>query len=68
MEKYSAEIARIVHERLKELGWTYSDLALRLRKHEGLIKKWMVGDYNFSITHISKLEAMLSITLLTISL
>lgn len=54
-----ADIVVRVHQLLKEKGFSQKDLADKLEKRPSEINKWLVGEHNFTLRSLAKLEAEL---------
>lgn len=54
-----ADIVVRVSQLLKSQGYTQKDLADKLKKRPSEINKWLVGEHNFTIRSLAKLEAEL---------
>lgn len=54
-----ADIVVRVNQLLKEKGFSQKDLADKLEKRPSEINKWLVGEHNFTLRSLAKLEAEL---------
>jgi transcriptional regulator with XRE-family HTH domain len=55
----SMEIARHVFELMQQGGIRQKDLALRMKKTEAEVSKWLSGLHNFTLRSLVKMEAAL---------
>ena len=61
-----ADIVVRVHQLLKEKGFSQKDLADKLEKRPSEINKWLVGEHNFTLRSLAKLEAELGDTIINV--
>ncbi|GGD17664.1 helix-turn-helix domain-containing protein [Flavobacterium orientale] len=54
-----ADIVVRVNQLLKQSGFSQKDLAEKLEKRPSEINKWLIGEHNFTIRSLAKLEAEL---------
>ncbi len=54
-----ADIVVRVNQLLKSKGFSRKDLADKLEKRPSEVNKWLVGEHNFTIRSLAKLEAEL---------
>lgn len=54
-----ADIVVRVNQLLKEKGFSQKDLADKLEKRPSEINKWLIGEHNFTIRSLAKLQAEL---------
>lgn len=62
--KLYADIVVRVHQLLKEKGFSQKDLADKLEKRPSEVNKWLVGEHNFTLRSLAKLEAELGDTII----
>jgi transcriptional regulator with XRE-family HTH domain len=55
-----------VNQLLKAKGFSQKDLADRLEKRPSEINKWLVGEHNFTLRSLAKLEAELGDTIINV--
>ncbi|QZE14316.1 helix-turn-helix transcriptional regulator [Halosquirtibacter laminarini] len=65
--KHSFDFVDQIHQVLKEKGLEQKDLAKALGKSESEISKWMTGTHNFTFKTAAKIEAVLGVSILNIS-
>ena len=61
-----ADIVVRVQQLLKEKGFSQKDLADKLEKRPSEINKWLVGEHNFTLRSLAKLEAELGDTIINV--
>lgn len=61
-----ADIVVRVNQLLKEKGFSQKDLAEKLKKRPSEVNKWLVGEHNFTLRSLAKLEAELGDTIITV--
>lgn len=61
-----ADIVVRVHQLLKAKGFSQKDLANKLEKRPSEINKWLVGEHNFTLRSLAKLEAELGDTIINV--
>nr|WP_315154064.1 helix-turn-helix transcriptional regulator [uncultured Flavobacterium sp.] len=61
-----ADIVVRVNQLLKEKGFSQKDLADKLEKRPSEINKWLVGEHNFTLRSLAKLEAELGDTIINV--
>lgn len=61
-----ADIVVRVNQLLKEKGFSQKDLADKLEKRPSEINKWLVGEHNFTLRSLAKLEAELGDTIVNV--
>ncbi|KUJ59088.1 hypothetical protein AR687_24960 [Flavobacteriaceae bacterium CRH] len=61
-----ADIVVRVNMLLKEKGFTQKDLADKLEKRPSEINKWLIGEHNFTLRSLAKLEAELGDAIINI--
>lgn len=61
-----ADIVVRVNQLLKEKGFSQKDLADKLEKRPSEINKWLVGEHNFTLRSLAKLEAELGETIINV--
>lgn len=59
-----ADIVVRVHQLLKEKGFSQKDLADKLEKRPSEVNKWLIGEHNFTLRSLAKLEAELGDTII----
>lgn len=64
--KLYADIVVRVQQLLKEKGFSQKDLANKLEKRPSEINKWLVGEHNFTLRSLAKLEAELGDTIINV--
>jgi ribosome-binding protein aMBF1 (putative translation factor) len=62
---YSDIVVR-VNQLLKAKGFSQKDLADKLEKRPSEINKWLVGEHNFTLRSLAKLEAELGETIINV--
>ncbi|GEM_PF-687984 len=53
---YSFDTAKVLHDVLKEKGWTQAEFANRLGKRESEVSKWLSGVHNFTTRTFAKIS------------
>ena len=61
-----ADIVVRVNQLLKAKGFSQKDLADKLEKRPSEINKWLVGEHNFTLRSLAKLEAELGETIINV--
>lgn len=61
-----ADIVVRVNQLLKEKGFSQKDLADKMEKRPSEINKWLVGEHNFTLRSLAKLEAELGDTIINV--
>jgi transcriptional regulator with XRE-family HTH domain len=61
-----ADIVVRVNQLLKAKGFSQKDLADKLEKRPSEINKWLIGEHNFTLRSLAKLEAELGETIINI--
>lgn len=61
-----ADIVIRVNQLLKEKGFSQKDLADKLEKRPSEVNKWLVGEHNFTLRSLAKLEAELGDTIINV--
>ena len=61
-----ADIVVRVNQLLKEKGYSQKDLADKLEKRPSEVNKWLVGEHNFTLRSLAKLEAELGDTIINV--
>lgn len=61
-----ADIVVRVNQLLKAKGFSQKDLADKLEKRPSEINKWLVGEHNFTLRSLAKLEAELGETIVNV--
>ena len=61
-----AEIVVRVNQLLKTKGFSQKDLADKLEKRPSEINKWLIGEHNFTLRSLAKLEAELGETIINV--
>lgn len=61
-----ADIVVRVNQLLKAKGYSQKDLADMLEKRPSEINKWLVGEHNFTLRSLAKLEAELGETIINV--
>jgi transcriptional regulator with XRE-family HTH domain len=61
-----ADIVVRVQQLLKAKGFSQKDLADKLAKRPSEINKWLVGEHNFTLRSLAKLEAELGDTIINV--
>lgn len=61
-----ADIVVRVNQLLKAKGFSQKDLANKLEKRPSEINKWLVGEHNFTLRSLAKLEAELGETIINV--
>ena len=61
-----ADIVLRVNQLLKEKGFSQKDLADKLEKRPSEINKWLIGEHNFTLRSLAKLEAELGETIINV--
>ena len=61
-----ADIVVRVNQLLKAKGFSQKDLADKLEKRPSEINKWLIGEHNFTLRSLAKLEAELGETIINV--
>jgi transcriptional regulator with XRE-family HTH domain len=61
-----ADIVVRVNQLLKAKGFNQKDLAEKMEKRPSEINKWLVGEHNFTLRSLAKLEAELGDTIINV--
>ncbi len=61
-----ADIVVRLNQLLKEKGLSQKDLADKLEKRPSEINKWLIGEHNFTLRSLAKLEAELGETIINV--
>src|SRR5690606_11753425 len=61
-----ADIVVRLNQLLKEKGLSQKDLADKLEKRPSEVNKWLIGEHNFTLRSLAKLEAELGETIINV--
>ena len=62
----SFDIAKRIHDILERKGWSQADFARAAAKRKDVVRKWMCGQYNFSLRTVAFIESVLGESILSV--
>ena len=62
----SFDIAKRIHDILERKCWSQADFAKVAGKRQDVVRKWMSGQYNFSLRTVAFIESVLGESILSV--